>query len=210
MIPLAMALLAGCGGEEGDGRTKVVMWHNSNTVTQAALDNFVAEFEKENPDINVELTKESGDYTAILSKTSTGLAAGENGNWPDIFLGYPDSVSQLLPSGKVVELGQFMNDPEIGLTEEELEDYVPTYIEEGTKYQFPGTYSLPYAKSTEAMYYNKVILNMDLTGYGTISAPGNIITEDYLKDLTWEEIFNNLGPALLAKNEALSDAESEA
>lgn len=206
LAPLVLTGLAACGGNEGgeSGDIEITMWHNSNDTTASLLGNFVEAFQKENPGIKVTLTKESGDYTAILTKTKTGLTSN---NYPDIFLGYPDSVSQLMDYGKVVNLDKFINDPEVGWSKEDLEDIPDAYIQEGKNYQVEGTYSLPYAKSTEAMYYNKVLIGLDLTNVDNTINNGKPLTEDYINNLTWEELFGKLCPAIVTYNNSLDDAK---
>ena len=58
-----------------------------------------------------------------------------------------------------------MYNEEYGWTEEEQEDYVAAYLEEGSNYSVPGTFSLPLSKSTEAMYYDEdKIIGLTLEG----------------------------------------------
>lgn len=207
LAPLALTGLVACGGDNGEttsGDCEIIMWHNSNDTTAALLNNFVTAFQAENPGIKVTLNKETGDYNAILTATLTGLTAG---NYPDLFLGYPDSVSQIMDYGKVVNLDKFINDPEVGWTKEDLEDIPEAYIKEGQNYQIEGTYSLPYAKSTEAMYYNKVLIGLDLSSQDATINGGSPLTEDYINNLTWEELFGKLCPALVAYNNQLEDSQ---
>lgn len=215
LAPLVLTGLIACGettnGEgNGDnnqttsGDVEIFMWHNSNDTTASLLGNFVTAFEAENPGIKVTLKKETGDYNAILNATLTGLTAN---NYPDLFLGYPDSVSQIMDYGKVVNLDKYINDPEVGWTQEDLDDIPEAYIEEGRNYQIEGTYSLPYAKSTEAMYYNKVLIGLDLSTQNAQINNGQPLTEDYLNNLTWEELFNKLCPALVAYNNQLAEGQ---
>lgn len=207
LAPLVLTGLVACGGEEVEnkkGDIEITMWHNSNDTTASLLDNFVEEFQKQNEGIKVTLTKQTGDYNAILSATLTGLTAD---NYPDIFLGYPDSVSQLLDYGKVVNLDKYINDPEVGWTADDIADIPESYLAEGRNYQIAGTYSLPYAKSTEAMYYNKVLIGLDLSAVDASINGGQPLTEAYINDLTWEELFGKLCPAIVSYNTQLPDGK---
>ena len=209
LAPLALTGLIACGEndvqEEEKTGTEIIMWHNSNDTTAALLGNFVTAFQDANPGITVKLSKETGDYNQILKATLTGLTAD---NYPDLFLGYPDSVSQIMDYGKVVNLDKYMKDPEVGWTEDDFSDIPEAYIKEGQNYQVEGTYSLPYAKSTEAMYYNKILIGLDLSAQDATINGGQPLTEAYINNLTWEELFGKLCPAIVAYNDSL-DASSK-
>lgn len=183
-------------------KTKISFWHNCNDTTGAVLNNFAERFETLNPDIDVEVLKQSGSYDDLRNIVITGLAAD---NYPDLFYGYPDSVSEILAVGKVVKLDKYMKDKTYGWTEDDWDDIIPAYIEEGQQYQVSGTYSLPFAKSTEAMYYRKDLIGIDLSNYDNTINNGDPLSVDYIENLTWEELFGKLCPALISYNEDLPD-----
>ena len=90
-----------------------------------------------------------------------------------------------------------MTNPQYGWTEDDFFDIPEAYIEAGQKYSMPGTYSLPSAKSTEAMYYNQtVLLGVDLSDIDATINNGMPLNDAYLQNLTWEELFEKLIPAL--------------
>lgn len=65
----------------------------------------------------------------------------------------------------------------LGFTKEQQEDYVEAFFAEGSVYGDGKTYTLPFAKSTEVMYYNKDF--MDTHGF----------TEKYdFDNLTWDDV----------------------
>ena len=97
----------------------------------------------------------AGDYGALHTHVKTKLSSGEN---PALTMGYPDSFSEYITSriqdSFILRLDNFINDPNFGYTQDEINDFVPGYYNEGTNYQFSGTWSMPMYKSTEVMYYN--------------------------------------------------------
>ncbi len=92
-----------------------------------------------------------GSYADLKSKLTAGIKANEA---PVIAQGYPDYTAEFLQSEAVVALDQYINHPEVGITD--FEDIAAAYREENNQYDESGTfYSLPFNKSTEVLYYNK-------------------------------------------------------
>lgn len=176
-------------------------WHPFNSKYASVITNFIEEFEEVEPNITVNLVYQ-GSYDDIKRQIITGFSAG---NYPDIGICYPDQVADYIDYGKAVRLDQdFINNESYGWTEEDLEDIIPNYLEEGASYTIPGTYSLPFAKSTEAMFYNAdVLIGLDLSSVDATINGGNPLTHEYLNNLTWEELFDRLCPAIVAHNATL-------
>lgn len=215
MLPVALAmLLASCGpnnagsttsvagGGSGGGfvkeKTDIYFWHTFSYVTE--LENIVNAFQKIEPNVTVHLEKQNGGYDGLKTTVINGIAAG---NTPDLVLAYPDHVAEYLDYGIAVDADPYINNEEYGWTEEEYNDVIPNFMEEGQSYSIPGTYSLPMAKSTEAMFYNEdVLIGLDLSAYDSTINNGEALDADYLNNLTWEELFNKLCPAITAYNDA--------
>ena len=176
-------------------------WHTFNEKYASVITNFIEEFEEVEPNITVNLVYQ-GSYNDITRQIITGFSTG---NYPDISICYPDHVADYIDYGKAVRLDQDFIDNEIyGWTEEDLKDIIPNYLEEGSSYTIPGTYSLPFAKSTEAMFYNAdVLIGLDLSSVDATINGGNPLTHEYLNNLTWEELFDRLCPAIVAHNATL-------
>lgn len=175
----------------------------SNSSYGENIDSFIKAFAELEPNVHVTNTKESASYQGVIDKVIQGFPAN---NYPDIVVGYPDAVVQMMDTkGKVVQLDPYVNDPNYGWSEEDLDDIIGTYLEEGRTYPREGMFSMPFAKSTEAMFYNKdVLIGLDLS---TVNAKIGTITADYIEDLTWEELFDELCPAIVAYNDTLPDNE---
>ena len=179
----------------------ITFWSNFNDKYQGQLENFKEAFKEIEPNVTVDLKKESGSYTDVKDKVVDNISTGA---YPDIFIGYPDSVQEIMQYDAVVQLDEYMDDPVYGWTADEKDDVIEAYIEEGQGYPLPGTWSLPIAKSTECMYYNRdILIGLDLTAQDATINEGKPISEAYLNDLTWEELFGKLAPAIVAKNESL-------
>lgn len=163
---------------------------------KSELERMIEEFEKAEPHVKVNLTNPSaaGNYS-VLEKTV--IAGFFKEDYPDIVQCYPDNVVKYIDRDKAINLDPYLNNAEYGLKEEK-NDYIEAFLNEGTGYSKEGTYSLPFCKSTELLYYNaNKLLNLVLPGVNN----GEPLNEDYFNNLTWEEMFNVLCPALKTYNE---------
>lgn len=196
--------LASCGGNNGTTSNKTItMWATFNATYQAIIEKAIAEYEKTYPGYKVEYTKYSGSYSDLSSACVKGFSAN---NYPDMAVVYPDSVADFLMAGRAQDMSSYMNNAEYGWTKEDIEDIPSGYLAESTSYFVEGAYSLPLCKSTEAMYYNRNIIGVDLSVYDESINNGEPLTDAYINNLTWEELFDHLAPALIRYNEANNNA----
>ena len=150
-------------GYDGSAVTIKFFHTMSATKLQPTLDLYIAEFNKLFPNITVE-HQSIGSYDDVNDQIKTEIAAG---NQPHIAYCYPDHVATYNVARSVVPLDNLINstitvtdalgnESVLGLTAEQVADFVPGYYAEGAVYDDRGTmYTLPLSKSTEALYYNK-------------------------------------------------------
>lgn len=122
------------------------------TGKSAEMTEIVNSFNASHPEYFVEID-EGGGYSNVYKKNKADFATG---NQPNLTYGYPDhfeEFNRLKP--QVLDLNQYINDPEIGYTQAELEDFVSAYYNEGKNYTKEGTFSFTIGKSAEIAYYNK-------------------------------------------------------
>ena len=172
-----------------------------NDKYKSYLQEMIDEFKEIEPKVTVNLSNPlgSGNY-AMLEKTV--IAGFYNEDYPDIVQCYPDNVVKYLAKGYAVNLDTYINDSTSGLPQDDKEDYISAFMEEGQQYSTEGTYSLPFCKSTELMYYNAdALLGIELDGVNN----NQPLDDEYFNNLTWEELFNNLCPKLKAYNDSLAD-----
>lgn len=169
-----------------------------------SLTSIVDEFMKTEPHVKVALTNPLGAGKYLMLERSV-IAGFFNGTYPDLVQCYPDSVVKYMERGYALKMDDYLNNKEYGIYEDGQSDYLESYLEEGSNYRSAeGTYSLPFCKSTELMYYNKTaLIGLKLDGINN----NNPLDEDYINNLTWEELFQNLCPAISAKNESLPNNE---
>ena len=150
---LATAGLAGC--KSGDGKIHVKFWHTMGQANQDMLQRMIDEFQEKNPDVVIEAFSQGG-YDDISKKINDAIPAGTT---PTMSFCYPDNVAAYLQSGAIENMASYVDNAEYGFTAEEkgVEDFVTEYWNEGKNYQEEGLFSVPYAKSTEAIFYNATI-----------------------------------------------------
>ena len=161
----------------------------------ALIDDYVAGFEKTEPNVTVNVTAISGSYTDVHTKIINGITIGD---YPDLTVCYPDHVADYMSYNKVVNIQNYIDNDEYGWTADDREDMIDAFVTPGAEYSMPGTYSVPFSKSTEALFYNKdALLGITLPGVNN----GQVINEHYMNNLTWEELMDNFCPAIMTYNE---------
>lgn len=155
-ITAAALFLTGCGAGGSNpldpaNPVSLTVWHYYNGSQQAAFDELVEKF-------NETVGKEKGIYVQSYSQGSVpdleaavrDAIAGKvgAGEMPDIFSSYADTAYEVEQAGALANLSEY-------LSEEELERYVESYVEEGC-IAADGTLRIfPTAKSTEIMMVNR-------------------------------------------------------
>jgi multiple sugar transport system substrate-binding protein len=174
---LAISALAGCGGSgtaqaesnftvpEGgyDGSEVTITFYNTmGTNLKTVLDLYIAEFNELYPNIHIETTQ-VGNYDDVREQISTEITVG---NQPNIAYCYPDHVALYNMAKAVATLDDLIeSDIEItradgtteilGLTDEQKNDFIAGYYNEGKQFGDGLMYTMPLSKSTEVLYYNK-------------------------------------------------------
>lgn len=121
------------------------------TNIQNVIREFADEFEEMYPSVKIELDVVSG-YDDMKDATIQDINGGVT---PTMTVGYPDHFAEYLITKSIISLDKFINDENVGYSQEELDDFVPGYISENRQFDNAGSYvGLPFNKSTEALYYN--------------------------------------------------------
>ncbi len=158
---MAMSMLAGCGGSDGDTAKKVNLdpdhpvslkiWHYYNGTQQAIFDDLVNEFNAtKGKDEGIYVESYSygsvSDLEQAVSDSLEGVVGADD--LPDIFSSYADTAYSVQKQGKLTDLTQYF-------TEADLDKFVDSYVQEGYFAQDGALYLIPVAKSTEIMMINK-------------------------------------------------------
>ena len=132
----------------------IEFWHSMSRANGEAVEYLVDRFNAENEfGITVNATYQ-GSYNDAHQKVTAALVAGE---YPSIGQAYGNNVVTYFPSGQVVQLDEFIFDPEWGI--KDFEDILIGYRNESSAFEDGKFYTLPFSKSTEVLYYNPDFFN---------------------------------------------------
>lgn len=206
LLAMSGLTLTNCGGDDG----AITFWHTMGQANQKTLNRMIEEFNKIEGNEKIKIKHAAqGDYTGIYEKLIKAIPAKTT---PVMAYCYPDHVADYIDAGAVVNLDTLINDQEIGYTStgkdknapdyninDDLNDFIPAFLEEGQTYTVEGTYSLPFSKSTEVMFYNETYLidNGFVDGEGKAIVPTKWENEEDPNDYT---AIINLCRAIKAKD----------
>lgn len=199
---LGMISFSSCGNNSDSDTLTIHFWHTFGQETQNSLTPKINEFEKlvlEKTGTKIDLVMDyQGGYDDIKNKVIRGFSSGDT---PTIAVAYPDHVAEYLSNETydgeyVVNLEDYMNDATVGFSGEEYlnptglgsSDFVESFLEEGQGYVKKGTYSLPFMKSTEVLFYDESNVFRLLQDYDSSIAN----KEEYLNNLTFDKFMDIL------------------
>ncbi len=203
-LPLVMGALTGCGANNKSKGITIKFWHTFGQTVVDGLKSKIADFKKavkENDGVDVEVDmKYQGGYDDIAKLISDGFAVK---NTPTIAVAYPDNVADYIEVGKsanvdfVVNLDQFIKSKEVGFGKEawlgdkyDEEDFIEDFYEEGSAYTLDGTYSLPFLKSTEIMFYNMDLLVEVMKDYKPEFNNSKSKIKEFMARISWDDFMD--------------------
>lgn len=139
------------------GVTSLIFWepYALDRPQGLLLGEMIRDFEDENPDIAVEIVPKAG-YAGIHSAM---LAALPDGELPHLSVAFPSMIAEYAAAGMVAPLDPYLNDPETGLSEEDLGDILPAYLDAG---RIPGhgrqILAFPFVHNVIGMWVNETLL----------------------------------------------------
>ena len=175
---LTIGMLTACGGSGKKGTAgdvvateggfdinkpvTITFYHQMGAELQKILATAIEDFNKLYPNITVK-AETMGDYDGILSQIQTEISVG---NQPNLAYCYADHVATYNLGGAVQPLDSLIANTEVitradgstevlGLTQEQIDDFIPAFYNDGKVYGDGKMYTLPVVRSTEALYYNK-------------------------------------------------------
>ena len=153
-IVAALVFTSGCGSKsplDPKDPVSLTVWHYYNGSQQTAFDALVEEFnDTVGRDRGIYIQSYSQGSVPDLESAVRDAISGKVGAqaMPDIFSSYADTAYEVEQAGALADLSAY-------LTQEELDLYVDSYIEEG-RIAVDGTLRIfPTAKSTEIMLLNQ-------------------------------------------------------
>ena len=145
-----------------DGTIKIVFYHTMGESLRNVLDMYIEEFNELYPNIVIE-HRQVGSFDDVREQIQTEITAGDQ---PNIAYCYPDHVALYNIANAVQPLDELINSTEVvhradgttellGLTQEQIDDFIDSFYNEGREFGDGMMYSMPFSKSTELLYYNK-------------------------------------------------------
>ena len=150
------------GGFDTETPVTIKFYHSMGANLQEVLNDAIKEFNKLYPNITIE-HESYGDYNGVRDQIKTEIAVGGQ---PHLAYCYPDHIALYNEAGAVqtldsliastIEITRADGTTEIlGYTQDQLNDFIQGYYNEGKAFGDDLMYSLPISKSTEVLYYNK-------------------------------------------------------
>jgi ABC-type glycerol-3-phosphate transport system substrate-binding protein len=120
------------------------------------LGEMIRDFEAENPDILVKIVAKNG-YPGIHDAM---LAEMPDGELPDLAVAFPSMIAKYATAGLVAPMDAYLNDPVVGLTDEDLADIYPALLQAA---QLPGfgrqIMAFPFSQNAIGMWVNGTLLS---------------------------------------------------
>ena len=149
--PCSPATSGELAGVDPRGQT-VVWWHNHSREREESLMEMVEEFNATNEcGITVE-PQNQGGYNDIRDKMNAGIQTGE---LPGLVVGYQNDQAFYALAGGLADINPYLYDETWGLTEEEINDFYQSFLEQGVHPAFDNMrLGFPPNRSMEVLYYN--------------------------------------------------------
>ena len=144
----------------------VKFYHTMGSNLSDVLDAYIVEFNKLYPNITIAYEKVGG-YDDVRDQISTEISYKTQ---PNMAYCYPDHVALYNLAGAVATLDTLIDSKIevtradgtteiLGLTDEQKEDFIKGYYEEGRQFGDGAMYTMPFSKSTEVLYYDKTFFD---------------------------------------------------
>ena len=159
------------GGYDGS-KVTITFAATSGQTLRGQIETALARFNELYPNITVNLDTSKQSYDELQKRIGTQLTSGKQ---PNVAFCYSDHIAQYNRSGAVVALDEYFLpgskydaikvtpangvEESLGLTQAQVDNYIEAFYAEGSVYEDGHTYTLPFAKSTEVMYYNKTFFD---------------------------------------------------
>lgn len=138
--------------QESKEPVEITFWHAMSGVNEEAIQKITDDFMAEHKNIKVTLMNQ-GDYMGLFDKL---MAAAKAKQLPNLAQIYSNRLSWYVDKGLALDLNSYIDDPEIGLTEEDKADFPEMFMSDciwGDK-----QYGMPFNKSQMVLYYNENML----------------------------------------------------
>lgn len=128
----------------------IQFWHVYSDQQGEDLQAIVDDFNAQNPyGIMVEAFNQ-GNYGDVEDKMNAGI---QSGDLPDVVMAYTNSLADWYSVDSIIDLNPLINDPDYGLTQEQLDDLYPHLKDAGTTPDGAWV-AYPMTQSANVLVYN--------------------------------------------------------
>ena len=144
----------------------ITFYHTMSASTVPVLEDAIKRFCKQYPNITVE-HQSLGDYDQLYKHISTEIIVNAQ---PNIAYCYPDHVAGYNLAKSVLPLDELIastvevtradgSKETIGFTQDQINNFIEAFYNEGRQFGDDMMYTMPLYKSTEVLYYNKTFFD---------------------------------------------------
>ena len=149
-----------------ENQITITFYHTMDYNLSEVLNEAIARFNKQYPNIKIE-HQQVGGYDTLYYKINTELIFGDS---PNIAYCYPDHAATYKLANAItpldnliaseVEVTRADGSKEImGFTQDQIDDFIEGFYDEGRQFGDGQMYTLPLSKFTEVLYYNKTFFD---------------------------------------------------
>ncbi|MCL5997296.1 MAG: extracellular solute-binding protein [Chloroflexi bacterium] len=133
---------------------EVLFWHRYSGSQVTKVLEIANDFNQKNPyGITVKLEQAGASYDDVYNKINASIQGG--GDLPALSIAYQNQAALYRSEGVVIDLTPFIQSTKYGLSEEDLKDFFPYFLESDKNPQFPGeVLGWRSSRSMEVLYSN--------------------------------------------------------
>ena len=112
-----LVVLAGCSGSpsgpttaDPNAKVTIEVWSGQSDEAETVIEGLAKEFEKDHPNVTVDLSPGASSTDDLLQKLSAGFAGNE---YPDMSYAYGSWTGQLEASGRTLDISDEIKKPEV-------------------------------------------------------------------------------------------------
>ncbi len=166
LVLATILFLIGCGSvpslsdtatppPDANAKTTLTLWHTLTGARSEALEELARDFSRTYPDLAVDPVF-VGTRDDLTKQMTAAIALGSA---PDLILADRRQISEFAQQGGLYPLDALMDDPELGLSKQDLADFLPGALQLG---KFPAlgdrTYGFPFNQEALVLFYNADLL----------------------------------------------------
>lgn len=134
------------------GGQQVILWYALDDLANKTLMQMIDEFNAVNPWGITVVPQAHGSYSRLRERLNAAL---EHDAAPDLAMLYPYHVAAYAARGQVIPLDAYLDDPDVGLTRANLDDFIPGVLQGDRNPQFDNQLmSFPVGPNVIVLVYN--------------------------------------------------------